>query len=412
MPFFDEETAQRIRFLHFKSKHLEEALNSDLESFNLDDCALVLEYTMILNVNYGQENHKRLLTELKLSPSFYDPKANEEIQIFDLMFECARALWILARAYAQLSEQFEDEEDWENSIIAMIESSKMYKTAAYFSAASIFQRKKGIVLQSENLELQSEEGRNLAQSLTASREETEGNIYFASKLYAGLSAMSKRLFYLRKHEEKKKQQIRAQFHFDMGKACQLKAKASIESSLTNVNQEKVTRLKQKANFYYSKSKKIWTKMLEKLIDISEEEKESLKINISIAEDLIEENDVEDLNYEQIKRIQDPEPIVLVPENLAPFVPKSTVFLTKFVPKDVNIKRFKKFKGKRLEKKIPYSKEEKLKDKKAGLIRTINELKMLKENNEVGIDKFTELMEKYSIKLKMIDTAIDKLAKKS
>ena len=92
------------------------------------------------------------------------------------------------------------------------------------------------------------------------------------------------------------------------------------------------------------------------------------------------------------------------------MPKSTIFLTKFVPKDLNIKRFKTFTQKKLEKKIPYSKKEKLIDNKAGLVRTINELKALRESNEIPVEKFAELMEKYSVKLQMIETAIEKLAK--
>lgn len=82
-----------------------------------------------------------------------------------------------------------------------------------------------------------------------------------------------------------------------------------------------------------------------------------------------------------------------------------------MPKDLNIKRFKTYQRKKLEEKIPYSKKEKLIDQKAGVVRTINELKLLKKNNEVDVDKFAELMEKFSTKLKMIDSAIEKLAKK-
>ena len=82
-----------------------------------------------------------------------------------------------------------------------------------------------------------------------------------------------------------------------------------------------------------------------------------------------------------------------------------------MPKDLNIKRFKAYQRKKLEEKIPYSKKEKLIDQTAGVIRTINELKLLKENNEIDIDKFAELMEKYSIKLKMIESAVEKLGKK-
>lgn len=409
MTFFDKETMQRIRFLHYKIKKIEEALEKEEEHFDLDDLNLILEYTMILNINYQNENHKRILSELEITETYYDPLDKKEIEIYDLMFECARILWVLARCYTQLAEDYEEKEDWDNAITAMYESSKIYKASAYFSVSAVHQYERGSVLVAENLELNSEEARTLAQSIAASREEKKSNLYFCSKLYAGLSAMSKRIFYLKRHKEKKKQQIRAQFHYDMGKACELKAQATVESSLTNIKSEKVERLKQKALFYYAKSKKIWNKMLDNLKNLGADEKENLEINIEVVEDLIKELDVEELPYEEIKRIMDPEPVVLIPENLAPFVPKSTVYLTKFVPKDVNIRRFNKFKKKKLEKKIPYSKKEKLLDKKAGLIRTINELKMMKENNEINAEKFAELMEKYSIKLQMADTALEKLS---
>ncbi|MFX0012109.1 MAG: hypothetical protein ACFE9R_17480 [Candidatus Hermodarchaeota archaeon] len=410
-PFFEQELMQRIRYLHFKIKKIEEGLEKEEESFTLDDLNLILEYTKILNVNYLNENHNRILQELDITLTFLDPlENNKEIEIYDLMFECARALWVMARAYSKISEDFEAKEDWENSIIAMVESSKMFKTAAYFSASAINQREIGTSLSSEHLELNSEEARVLAQSIAALREETSNNIYFASKLYSGLSSLSKRIFYLKKHDEKKKQQLRAQFHFDMGKACQLKAKASFESSITSINQEKVKKLQEKAKFYYLKSEEIWNEMLSSITDISLKEKENLELNLSIVKDLIKELKVEDLEYSEIKKIQDPEPIIIIPENLAPFVPKNTIYLTRFVPKDVNIKRFKTFQSKKLEQKIPYSKREKLIDKKAGIVRTINELKTLKDNKEIDTTKFAELMEKYSTKLKMIETAIEKLAK--
>ena len=151
-------------------------------------------------------------------------------------------------------------------------------------------------------------------------------------------------------------------------------------------------------------------MLKNLKNLSKEESENLDINISVVKGHLKEIDEEILDYEEIKRIQDPEPVIVVPENLAPFVPKSTIYLTKFVPKDLNVKRFKNFQKKKLEQKIPYSRKEKLIDKKAGIVRTISELKQLNENKEIEIEKFAELMEKYSTKLKMIDTAIEKLSK--
>ncbi|MHA1349844.1 MAG: hypothetical protein ACTSPZ_03285 [Promethearchaeota archaeon] len=375
MPFFTEEVMQRIRYLHYKIKKIEEALDKEEESFSLDDLNLVLEYTKILNINYQNEDQVKLLKALDITPNFLEPlENNREIQINDLMFECARTLWVMARAYSHLSEKYEVNEEWEDSIIAMVECSKIFKTGAYFSAASINQHDLGITLSSENLELNSEEARILAQGVAALKEENSNNTYFASKLYAGLSSLSKRLFYLKKHDEKRKQQLRAQFHFDMGKACQLKAQASLESSITNINKDKVMKLQQKANFYYLKSEEIWSEMISSLSELSNEEKSSIEQNISIVKDMLKEKNLDLLDYEEIKRIQDPEPIIIIPENLAPFVPKSTIYLTKFVPKDLNIKRFKSFQKKKLEQKIPYSKRERL-----------------------------------NTKLNMIDTAIEKLA---
>jgi len=410
MTFFTEEEMQRIRYLHYKIKKIEDAIEKEDEFFNLDDLNLILEYTKILNRNYQREDHKGILSELDITKIFQDPQTDREIEVYDIMFECSRVLWVMARAYSQLSEKYEEDSEWENAIISMTECSKMFKTAAYFSAAVIGQKDLGRTLNSENLELNSEESRILAQSIAALREESNRNIYFASKLYAGLSVLSKRLFYLRQHEEKKKQQIRAQFHYDMGKACSLKAQASLESSITNINKEKVQKLNQKALWYYVKAKDIWEDM-HKTLTLSVEEKEHVDLNLSIVEDNITEKEIKQLNYDEIKKIQDPEPIIIIPENLAPFVPKNIIYLTKFVPKDLNIKRFKVYQRKKLEEKIPYSKKEKLIDQKAGVVRTINELKLLKENNEIDVEKFAELMEKYSTKLEMIGSAIEKLAKK-
>jgi len=195
----------------------------------------------------------------------------------------------------------------------------------------------------------------------------------------------------------------------MGKACQLKAKASLESSITNINKDKVRKLQQKANFYFLKSEEIWNEMISSISELSSEEKNNIELNLSVVKEIMKEFTLEPLSYDDIKRIQDPEPIIIIPENLAPFVPKSTIYLTKFVPKDLNIKRFKSFQKKKIEQKIPYSKRERLMDKKAGIVRTISELKVLKENKEIDVEKFAELMEKYSTKLKMIETVITKIA---
>jgi hypothetical protein len=73
-----------------------------------------------------------VIKELAIATSYYDPIDNSEIEIYDLMFESARACWVIARLYANVSKNFEKEEDWDNAIISMVKCSKMYKSAAYF----------------------------------------------------------------------------------------------------------------------------------------------------------------------------------------------------------------------------------------------------------------------------------------
>jgi hypothetical protein len=52
--------------------------------------------------------------------------------------------------------------------------------------------------------------------------------------------------------------------------------------------------------------------------------------------------------------------------------------------------------------------DRLKNKKAGIGRTIKELKALYENDDIDITKFSELLEKYSVKLKMMESSVQKL----
>ena len=97
--FSDEETLMRIRYLHFKIKHLEENLEKNEEEIDLDDLNYVLEYTRILNINYGTDDQQRILKGLDITPIFHDPEESIDIQIHDIMYECARVMWVLARAY-------------------------------------------------------------------------------------------------------------------------------------------------------------------------------------------------------------------------------------------------------------------------------------------------------------------------
>ncbi|MFX1258244.1 MAG: helix-hairpin-helix domain-containing protein [Promethearchaeota archaeon] len=404
--FFSEGIMQKIRYLHFKIKQLEETMLKKNEDFSIMDLNYVLDYLKILNINYKTQSQIRIFKELDITPTFHDPIENRDIKIWDLMYECTRVLWVLARAYAKLSKKYESEKKLKSSIIAMVECSKMYKAAAYFSAACTRQEDKGISLTSENLELNSEEARIEAQSLAAINEENKNNLYLSSQIYAGLSALSTRLYYLKENEEIKKLHLKAQINFDMGKACLLKGRALLDSSITK--EKDIRKLQEKANFYFFKAEEIWENILKNFTNLSNQQKSVLKKNLSIVNEYIMENDVEIIDYEEAHKIQDPEPFVAIPENLAPFIPRTIEYLTNYHPKDVNINRIKKYKNEKLEVKLKFSKKQDLIDKKAGIGRTIKELKELYNNNDIDLDKFVELLEKYSIKLETIESAIEEL----
>jgi hypothetical protein len=410
--FFSDETVQRIRFLHFKIKHLEEATNKVNGEISLDDLNLISEYIDLLNINYKLKNQNLILRELAITNSYWDPVEDKEIMIYDIMFECARSFWVIAQAYEKLSETYEKLEDYENAIIAMVQCSKTYKAAAHFSAASVNQNEVGTSLLPETLEFKSEQARIFAQNIAAFKEEKLNNLLLASKLYAGVSMLSKRLLYLKKQEEKKEALIKAQFNFDMGKACHLKARA-LENIMvldpdSDNKDEEIEYLLKKAIFYFSKAEEIWEDMLETGNDISEKEKENLTFNLSIVNENIMEIDAEVLNFEEIKYIADPDPFIVVPENLAPILPKTTLYLSKFTPLDVNVKLFREYKQKRLKKRYPENKKKELLIKKAGIGRTIKQLKVLFESNDLDINKFVELMEKYKTKIVKIEHALENL----
>lgn len=406
--FFPEEIMQRIRFLHYKIKHLEKALEKKKEDFKLDELNYVLDYVTILNVNYKTQSQIKIFKELNITPTFYDPLEKRDIKIWDLMLECGRVLWVLARAYAHLSEKFEAEGRMKNAIIAMVECSKIYKTAAYFSSACTRQEDIGLSLSAENLELNSEEARIFAQNLAAIREENKGNLFLTSQIYAGLSALTKRFYFLKTHEETKAQRLKAQFNYDLGKACYLKANALVKSSIALENEERIKKLRQKSNYYYSKAEEIWENLLKKSDNLSKVELDNVRVNLSIVNENIIENDTEILDYKDIKYIQNPKPFIAAPENIGLFVPRSTMYLTRYRTRDLNFDRFKEYKISKLDLGSRHSKMEKLLNKKAGIGRTIKQLKFLYDKNDIDINIFIELLEKYEIKLEMIESTIEKL----
>ncbi|MFW9942915.1 MAG: helix-hairpin-helix domain-containing protein [Candidatus Thorarchaeota archaeon] len=405
--FFSPSTMQQIRFYHFKIKKLEEVLERN-EDFSFSELNNIIEYIKILNVNYKTQSQIKIFKELDITPSFYDPLAKKEIKIWDLIFECSRALWISAKAYSYLANKFETENLMERAIIAMVECSKMFKTAAYFSAACTRQEDKGIALSVDNLELNSEEARILAQNLATISEEKKGNFSMASNLSAGLSALTKRLAFLRKYNTYKEYQFKAQYNYDMGKACNFKAKYLIKISPEGENEDKIEELQKKANYYYLKAEEIWESMLNRFDTLSDVQREGLQNNLSIVNNNIIENDVEKISDAKALEIQDPEPLIIIPENLAPFVPRTTNFLTKYKQSDLNFDAYLRYKNLMSEVTINSNKIEELKNSKAGIGRTLKQLKILYENNDIDINSFTELFEKYSIKLEAIESAIKNL----
>ncbi len=403
--FFPLETMQKIRFLHYKIKNLEDALWKNKE-FPSSELNYILDYLKILNINYKTQSQIKILKELDISTTFYDPLDKKEIKIWDLIFECSRVLWISAQTYSFLAKKYESENLMDNAIVAMVECSKMYKTAAYFSAACTRQEEKGITLSVGNLELNSEESRILAQSLATTSEENKRNYSMAANLSAGLSALTKRLAFAKSYNKLKENQFRAQYQYDIGRACHLKAKSLLLLSHEDINEEKIEKLQKKANYYYNKAEELWEQMLKKtLYPVM---KDCIENNLSIVNDYIIENDAEIIDDFEAFEIQDPEPLIIVPENLAPFIPRTTNFLTKYKQTDLNFDAYLRYKNLMSDVLVNFNKIDELKNNKAGIGRTIKQLKILYENNDIDINSFTELFEKYSIKLETIESAIRNL----
>ncbi|MFX1490455.1 MAG: helix-hairpin-helix domain-containing protein [Promethearchaeota archaeon] len=405
--FFPEEKMKRIRFLHYKIKHLEEALQRK-EDFSFSELNNVIDYIKILNVNYKTQSQIKIFKELDISTSFYDPIERRSIKIWDLIFECARALWVSAQAYSFLSNKFESENQMEKAIVAMVECSKMYKTSAYFSAACTRQEDTGTAISVENLELNSEESRILAQNLATISEENNENYTMASNLSSGLSALTKRLAFLKRFDQVRENHFKAQYNYDLGRACHFKAKALRKSSPKGGNEKEIEDLQKKSNYYYLKAEEVWEGMLNRPGKLKIPERDNIRTNLSIVNENIIENDVEQIDETEALEIQDPEPLIIIPENLAPFIPRTTNYLTKYKQADLNFDAYRRYKNLMSDVLLNFNRIEELQNSKAGIGRTIKQLKILYENNDIDINSFTELFEKYSIKLEVIENAIRNL----
>jgi len=403
--FFSEDIMQKIRFLFFKSKAIEEIVQKKTEELKLQDLKIFHDYINLLNVNYKMESQVKIIRELEINPTFFDPIEERDIEIWDLMLECGRVLCVLAKAYSQISEKYEFKRDFTNAIASMVECSKAYKTAAYFCAACTRQEERGSYLIPENLELKSEEARTVAQDLAIEKELHD--LHLSSKLYAGLAALLTRIQYLKNPEENNENETKALIYYYKGKACHLKAKALISSSSDKkiFTDTSVINLQRKANYYFLLSEDLWENLLKNNGEMDDQKKYQLKKYLAAVNEDIMENDVDKINMSEADKIQDPEPFIAVPENLAYYLPKFTEFLTNY-PSTVLEKRL--LKKVSIEQGSKSSQINKLINQKAGIGRTMKQLKQLYENGDIDIDKFTELYEKYSIKDKVIEEKINQL----
>jgi hypothetical protein len=165
-------------------------------------------------------------------------------------------------------------------------------------------------------------------------------------------------------------------------------------------------MQKKANYYYHKAEDLWEIMLQETLNSFE--KDCLINNLSIVNDYIIENDQEFIDDNEAWEIQDPEPLIIVPENLAPFIPRTTSYLTIYKQTELNFDAYLRYKNLMADVLVNFNKIEELKNNKAGIGRTIKQLKILYENSDIDINSFTELFEKYSIKLETIESAIQNL----
>ena len=76
---------------------------------------------------------------------------------------------------------------------------------------------------------------------------------------------------------------------------------------------------------------------------------------------------------------------------------------------MNVSRFKQFKNKKVKINKPIDIQKKLKSEKSGIQATLLQLKRLYEKNEIDIDKFAELIMKYSAKLNLLNSKLEEIA---
>ena len=405
--FFTEDIMQKIRFLHYRVKAIEDLLQKRDSEIDINNLQLLHEYANFLNVNYKTQSQIKILRELDISPSFYDSIEKRDIQIWDLMLECARVYFIVGKVYSLISNFYETKNDFNNAISCMINCSKAFKTAAYFSAAQTRQENTGTVLSAKNLEIKSVETRIIAQNLAIKKDSDD--LFLTSKMYSGLAALLNRLHFLKKYESIEESQLRALISYYKGKACHLKAKGMANSSnnMEIYDDINVINLQKKANYYFIYCEEIWEKLLKSPHEVPEDQIAQIQNYLITVNEEIMENDVELIDSTMAEKIQDPEPFIAIPDNLSFCMPKSTKFLTNY-PNTIMEKKSMDFVNS--EQASKPNDPNTLKNQKAGIGRTIKQIRILYESGDIDVNKFTELFEKYSTRIIEIEEKISQLKK--
>jgi len=107
-------------------------------------------------------------------------------------------------------------------------------------------------------------------------------------------------------------------------------------------------------------------------------------------------------------IDNPEPIVIIPENIPFIAPKSTMYLTRFPSTRLEQSELQELLKFNTNTKFRINEFESLRNEKAAIGRVIKQLQFLYDNRDIDISTFSELFEKYSKKEKIVEEALQKI----
>ena len=229
-------------------------------------------------------------------------------------------------------------------------------------------------------------------------------------MYSGLVALLKRFYYLKQHEPKKMQQLQALISYYMGKSCLMRARSLSNPSFNPQHSKEVQLFLQKANYYFFQAENIWEDLVTHSEELSDERRKQLISYLSLVNKEIIENDVPTIKNIDAKMIENPEPIVIIPENVSFIAPKSLMYLTRFPSTKLEQNELQELLKFNTDTKFRINEFESLRNEKAAIGRVIKQLQFLYDNRDIDITTFSELFEKYSKKDKIVEDAMQKIKK--